>query len=120
MIFGEGTLDVAFLEQDIGCLTHIFSNFERHLGIVNVAILVIRPVFIGITAFTHGCWLGVQGRVVRLELSTVDNHYRALRYVTGGGLAVFNFPHDRFPFNYLAEDDMTAIKVRCRNRCDEL
>ena len=120
MIFGEGTFDVAFLEQDIGCLAHILSNFERNLGVVNVAIFVIRPVFIGVTTFTHGYRLSVQGRVVGLELSTIGNHYRGLWYVTGRGLAIFNFPHDRFPFNYLAEDDMTAIKMRCRHRCNEL
>lgn len=120
MILGEGTFDVAFLEQDIGCLAHILSDFERNFGVVNVAIFVIRPVFIGVTTFTHRYRLSLQRRVVGLELSTIDNNYRALRYVTGGGFAVFNFPHNRLPFNYLAEDDVTAIKVRCRNRCDEL
>lgn len=120
MIFGEGTFDVAFLEQDIGCFAHILSNFERNLRVVNVAVFVIRPVFIGVTTFAREFRLSLQSRVVWLELSTIDNHYRILRYVTSGGLAVFNFPHERFPFNYLAKDDVTAIKVRCRNRCYEL
>ena len=120
MIFGEGTCDIAFLEQDIGCLAHTLCNFECNFGVVNVVFFVLRPILIRIATFAHWYRLRLQRRVVGLELATIDDHHRTLRYVSGGTLAVFDFSHDRFPLDYLTEDDVAVVKVRSWNCCNEL